>query len=196
MPRIPSFGTTGSCLETWKVMSRDSPHCRASSRSLCKKPRWNWAAWERFQTSTDLDRQIRCFGDFDHFRLYMYAFMTHCDVCLRVGEPLGGAWPWWPKCRGAVVPWWRRQEPNLWFWNPWRWPRSQRWTQHSSRSWRICSGKDFMLDLVWSSHICLFSLTDVYEMYNYIYIYIYTYIYTASVPFASQSLSLDWYGTI
>lgn len=20
----------------------------------------------------------------------MYAFMTHCDVCLRVGEPLGG----------------------------------------------------------------------------------------------------------
>ena len=24
-------------------------------------------------------------------RLYMYAFMTHCDVCLRVGEPLGGA---------------------------------------------------------------------------------------------------------
>ena len=21
----------------------------------------------------------------------MYAFMTHCDVCLRIGEPLGGA---------------------------------------------------------------------------------------------------------
>lgn len=30
---------------------------------------------------------------FRHYRLYMYAFMTHCDVCLRVGEPLGGAKP-------------------------------------------------------------------------------------------------------
>jgi len=30
---------------------------------------------------------------FRHYRLYMYAFTTHCDVCLRVGEPLGGATP-------------------------------------------------------------------------------------------------------
>lgn len=30
---------------------------------------------------------------FRHYRLYMYAFTTKCDVFLRVGEPLGGAMP-------------------------------------------------------------------------------------------------------
>mmetsp|Transcript_57391 Transcript_57391/g.92986 ORF Transcript_57391/g.92986 Transcript_57391/m.92986 type:complete len:295 (-) Transcript_57391:40-924(-) len=30
---------------------------------------------------------------FRHYRLYMYAFMTHCDVRLRVDEPGGGAAP-------------------------------------------------------------------------------------------------------
>ncbi|CAE7358407.1 Ccdc189 [Symbiodinium natans] len=30
---------------------------------------------------------------FRHYRLYMYAFTTKCDVFLRVGEPLGGATP-------------------------------------------------------------------------------------------------------
>ena len=49
-------------------------------------------------------------------RLYMYAFMTHCDVCLRVGEPLGGdelkaaffssrsSWSSWSSCSCSC--WW------------------------------------------------------------------------------------------
>ena len=139
------------------LKSDESASSRPSSRWLCFKVEMGWNGMTRDEMGimgmcSNL-WQIRRFD----LRLYMYAFMTHCDVCLRVGEPLGGT-DRWPVVFYVVTPWvwwWCSQEPNLWFWNRWRWPRSQRWTQHSSRSWRICSGREgfYLFDpVIW---VCL-----------------------------------------
>ena len=113
---------------------------------------------------SNIFRQIRRFD----LRLYMYAFMTHCDVCLRVGEPLGGAVvtggdPMGPVVTGAVA---RSQTSDSETAGDDHGVRGGPNTAAGAGAF-VQAGKDFMFDPVIFVLYCIFII----------------YTYTLSVPF-------------
>ena len=97
MPRIPSFGTTGSCLKTWKVMSPRAVD-RAVDRSVL---RWKWA-WECVQTSSDKS-DVAIWGS---ICMPSWLIATCAFVLVNHWEV-----PWWPVVT-PWVRWWLVQSPG------------------------------------------------------------------------------------